>query len=187
MTTPPSAGTREYLARLYAILDEAGRQTARTEQAGSISQACILLLLPLHRAAAQLSRELLSHGPILPLRRRAEAIARSQTDRLAQLEAILPLCAGTAEAGQEPALYLRRAGRLAREALDGAERAPFRGEPGAAFLEQVLPLLRGESHIAEHALLFPLRPELEEALRALIPARQEEVRTLERLCNALAA
>ena len=83
---------KNYLCHFYEILDEmiAGMTTAK--RTDSISHNFRRQMIPHHRAAIEMSRNLLQYNTFIPLQNIATHIITSQTKSIENMEAALDCC-----------------------------------------------------------------------------------------------
>ena len=107
-----SCQARQYLTQFYEILDKMICGMTGAELTDSISHNFIVQMIPHHRAAIEMSRNVLPLTGNCPLRRIAERIITEQTKSIADMEAALPCCARLCSPAQDLALYQRRMDRI---------------------------------------------------------------------------
>lgn len=177
---------REYLARFYEILDTMIRGMTGAELTGSISHNFIVQMIPHHRAAIEMSENVLPHISGCPLRRIASGIIAAQTRSIADMEAALPCCAALCSPARDLALYQRRMDLICQTMFDQMGVAPETNQIGVNFMREMIPHHEGAIHMSENALKYGVCPELVPILRAIITSQRQgvaEMRALLRQCG----
>lgn len=100
--------TKTYLCRFYKILDEMIKGMTNAELTNSLSHNFIVQMIPHHRAAIEMSENLLQFTTFVPLQRIAQNIILEQTKSIENMQKALPHCARLLNSEQELCLYDRR-------------------------------------------------------------------------------
>lgn len=185
MNTELSNVTKNYLCRFYQILDEMIEGMGSAPQTDSISHNFIVQMIPHHRAAIEMSRNLLQYTTCVPLQRIAERIVEEQTKSIADMQEALCACARLANTEQERCLYARRFGEITRTMFAEMGSACASNAINADFMREMIPHHRGAIRMSENALRFPICPALTPILRAIIVSQREGVREMERLLRCM--
>lgn len=102
------SGAAEYLRRYREILDTMIDEMTNAQLGCSISQNFIMQMIPHHRAAIEMSRNLLEHSRFRPVRCIAENIITSQTKSIENMQSALECCSQVKNCSQELCGYQRR-------------------------------------------------------------------------------
>ena len=174
---------KRYLCCSYQILDEMvqGISTAKLTQ--SISQNTIVQLLPHHRAAIRLCRNILEVSNDGAVRRLAQRIAAQQAQAIEQLEAELPNAAQLTSPQMDLRLFQRRADLIFREMYAQMGAVPEGNQVDVHFLRQMIPQRQGGVRAARTALRYQVSAGLAPLLRSAIDAQSREVGQLRALLN----
>lgn len=171
--------TKTYLTRFYQILDEMILAMTGAELTGSISHNFIVQMIPHHRAAIEMSQNVLQYTHDAALQRIAANIIAEQTESIADMQAVLEACAGRCNTQQELALYQRR--------MDQIQETMFR-EMGCAretncisadFMREMIPHHRGAVRMSETTLQYPICPGLAPILQAILVSQKRGIREME--------
>ena len=162
-----SADAKTYLCCFYQILDEMvqGMTTAGLTQ--SISHNFIAQMIPHHRAAIQMSTNILRFTENKTVRRMAQRIIDEQTQGIGQMEAALPACGQLTNPQMDLRLYQRRMDLIYREMYAQMGAAPENNRMASVFLSQMIPHHRGAVRMAENALKYDVCTELVPILRTI--------------------
>lgn len=173
--------TKKYLCRYYEIFDEMKSGMTEAKLTDSISHNFIVQMIPHHRAAIEMSHNLLQYTTFVPLQNIAANIIETQTKSIENMETALNCCGGLKNSKQELCLYERRFQQITRTMFSamGAARDGNCIDPD--FIREMVPHHKGAIRMSENALRFPICPELKPILRAIIVSQRQGVRQMERL------
>ncbi len=177
--------TKQYLCRFYEILDEmiAGMEAAKLTD--SISHNFIVQMIPHHRAAIEMSHNLLQYTTFVPLQNIAEHIISSQTKSIEDMEAALDCCGRLENTRQERELYERCFRQITQTMFSAMGSARAGNNINADFMREMIPHHKGAIRMSRNVLRFPICPELKPILEAIIRSQQEGVRQMEALLRCL--
>lgn len=171
--------TKRYLCRFYDILDEMIEGMNGARLTDSISHNFIVQMIPHHRAAIEMSENLLMYTGFVPLRRIAQNIVKEQTESIEDMKRALTCCERLLNARQDLCAYEKR--------LDGIKRVMFSQMRGARsdnninadFMREMIPHHQGAIRMSKNALRFTICPELDPILQAIITSQERGVREME--------
>ncbi|MBC8546726.1 DUF305 domain-containing protein [Clostridiaceae bacterium NSJ-31] len=172
---------KNYLCRFYEILDEMIAEMTTAELTDSISHNFIVQMIPHHRAAIEMSRNLLQYTTFIPLQNIATNIITSQTKSIENMEAALDRCSELKNTEQELRLYERRFRQITQTMFTDMGTAPVSNQINADFMREMIPHHKGAIQMSKNALSFPICPELKPILQAIIISQQEGVQQMEAL------
>lgn len=170
--------SKHYLCCYHQILDEMiqGITTAKLNQ--GISHNFIVQMLPHHRAAIRMSRNILSASDDRPVRRLAQRILEQRTQDAEHLEGLLTVCGQDATPQMDLRLFQRRMNLIFREMFTQMGAAPESNRLDAVYLRQMIPHHRGAVRMSQNALRYGVSPELEPVLRQIINTQCREARQM---------
>lgn len=99
---------KDYFTRFYCILDEMIQGMTEVELTGSISHNFIVQMIPHHRAAVEMSKNILNYTSFPPLKKIASQIVSEQTQGIEDMKNILCECETQINSDQDLFLYQRR-------------------------------------------------------------------------------
>ena len=166
---------KRYLCCYYQILDGMIQGISSAKLTQSISQNTIVQLLPHHRAAIRLSRNILETSNDSAVRRLAQRIAARQAQAIEQLEAELPEAAQLTSPQMDLRLFQRRADLIFREMYAQMRAAPEGNQLDVLFLRQMIPQRQGAIRAARNALRYEVSTGLAPILRSVIDTQSREV------------
>ena len=180
-----SGGTKRYLCRFYEILDEMIRGMNGAELTDSISHNFIAQMIPHHRAAIQMSENLLMYSELAPLRRIAENIVREQTKGIEDMKRALVCCERVLNTRQDLCRYGKQLDRIKEVMFSQMRSACSDNDINADFMREMIPHHQGAVRMSENALKYPICPELVPILRAIITSQEKGIREMESLLRQI--
>ena len=149
----------------------------------SISQNTIIQLLPHHRAAVRLCRNILEASNDGAVRRLAQRVAVRQAQAIEELEAELPNAAQLNSPQMDLRLCQRRMDLIFREMYAQMGAVPESGRLDALCLRQMIPPRQGAILAARNALRYEVSTGLAPILRSVIDTQSREVGQMRTLLN----
>ncbi len=180
-----SGGTRRYLRRYYDILDDMITGMTSAALTDSISRNFIVQMIPHHRAAIEMSENLLKYSDLAPLRRIARNIITEQTESIGDMESALKRCGMVRNTRPQLCRYQRQVGRITRVMFSQMRGARSDNNVDADFMREMIPHHQGAVRMSKSALEYKICPELYPILRAIITSQEKGVREMERLLRAI--
>jgi len=180
-----SGDTQKYLRRFYEILDEMIKGMTGAELTDSISHNFIVQMIPHHRAAIEMSESLLRYSELAPLRRIAENIIREQTQSIADMERALPRCEMMQNSRLDLSRYGKRFGEITRVMFSEMRNACSDNNISADFMREMIPHHQGAIRMSKNALQYPICPQLDPILKAIITSQERGVREMESLLRKI--
>ena len=174
---------KSYLCCYYQILDGMIQGVSAARLTQSISQNYIVQLLPQHRAAVRLCRNLLEASNDGAVRRLAQRIAAQASQAIERLEAELPNAAQLTSPQMDLRLCQRRMDLIFREMYAQMGATPESNRLDALFLRQMIPQRQGAIRAARNALRYEVSTGLAPVLRSVIDTRSRETGQMRALLN----
>lgn len=180
-----SEDSKTYLCCFYQILDEMiqGMTTAGLNQ--SISHNFIVQMVPHHRAAIQMSNNILRFTENSAVRRIAQRIIEGQTQGISQMEEALSICNQLTNPQMDLRLYQRRMDLIYREMYAKMGCTPESNALAAIFMREMIPHHQGAIRMAENALKYDICTELVPILRSIITQQRQGVAQMRGLLNRM--
>lgn len=180
-----SSVTKDYLTAFHCILDEMIRDMTGAELTGSISQRFIAQMIPHHRAAIEMSRNILKYTTCVPLQEIAEGIVEEQTRSIASMEKALCPCSQQANCERDVELYQRQVDRILQTMFASMGNAPACNDINADFMREMIPHHCGAVGLSENALRCDICPELKPILEAIITSQKRGIRQMRQLLRCM--
>lgn len=179
------SGAAEYLRRYREILDTMIDEMTNAQLGCSISQNFIMQMIPHHRAAIEMSRNLLEHSRFRPVRCIAENIITSQTKSIENMQSALECCSQVKNCSQELCGYQRRFRDITGIMIEQMKGACTTGCIAADFMREMIPHHRGAVLMSENALQYPLCREIRPILDAIISSQTCGIHEMEQLLRKM--
>lgn len=174
---------REYLSVYQKIFDEMRRAMTGAQLGCSISQNFIRQMIPHHRAAIEMSENLLRFTDNNALRDIAQTIIAEQTNSIETMRRIAPICAEYCNPRRAVSVYQRSMNRIMRTMFAEMRDARASGRIDCDFLREMIPHHMGAVRMSALTLKYGICPELVPVLEAIITSQRRgigQMRELER-------
>jgi len=176
-----SAEARAYLCAFYGILDEMEAGMTGAMLTDSISHNFIVQMIPHHRAAIEMSQNILRYTTCVPLQQIALGIIAEQTKSIADMRRILPDCAQQANLYGEVRQYQTEVNGILRVMFCEMENACVGNNVSDTFMRQMIPHHRGAVRMSGLALRYPICTQLRPILEAIITSQRRGIMEMNRL------
>lgn len=180
-----SSAAKNYFTCFYQILDEMICGMTHAELTDSISHNFIVQMIPHHRAAIQMSHNILKDTRLAPLQKIARNIIVEQTKSIANMKSALNCCSQLCSTEQELCLYQRRFQGITQTMFSDMKNAGVSNHLSASFMREMIPHHRGAIEMSQNALRFPLCPELMPILEAIIVSQRKGIQEMEQLLRCI--
>ena len=180
-----SGTTKRYLCRFYEILDKMIQGMTGAELTNSISHNFIVQMIPHHRAAIEMSENLLLYTNFVPLQRIAQNIVEEQTKSIENMERVLTHCECILNTHQDLCRYEKRFCQITRAMFSQMRNACSDNNINADFMREMIPHHRGAIQMSKNVLHYPICPELDPILQAIITSQETGVQEMECLLQHL--
>lgn len=174
-----SNNTRNYVERYQCILEEMIQEMTSAELTDSISANFIVQMIPHHRAAIEMSKNLLCYTTDIPLQDIACHIVSSQEESIRNMTQALPACRMCTDSPRALNFYARANRRILSEMFREMKSAYTDNSIDCNFMREMIPHHRGAVRMAENALRFSLCPELVPLLDSIIVSQKEGIRKMQ--------
>lgn len=176
-----TAETKDYLTSFYDILDTMIKEMTDAPLTDSISHNFIVQMIPHHRAAIDMSYNLLRYSAWEPLRCIASGIITEQTKSIEDMQAILLPSSRLCSSGQDLFLYQRKMNQIMGTMFSGMSQACASNQINANFIREMIPHHRGAVEMSCNTLQFDIYPGLCPILDAIITSQEKGIRQMEQL------
>lgn len=173
--------TQTYLNTFYEILDAMIRGMTGVRLTDSISRNFMVQMIPHHRAAIEMSQNILRYTTNVEVQNIAIQIIEEQTKSIADMQRILCGCAQDTNSARELRCYQQRTSQILRTMFSGMENACTTNDVTCNFLREMIPHHRGAVEMCENTLKYPICPELKPILDAIITSQRRGITQMEGL------
>lgn len=151
----------------------------------SISRNFIVQMIPHHRAAIEMSKNILCYTTLIPLQEIALGIIREQTQGIRDMERILRYCSRMRTDNQELSCYQKNFREIADTMFADMQNACTVNDINANFMYEMIPHHLGAINMSQNALNFPICSELKPILESIITSQQKGVCEMEELLSII--
>lgn len=173
--------TKDYLERFYDILSEMIKGMTTAELTDSISHNFIVQMIPHHRAAIEMSQNILKYTTLIPLQNIAVNIINEQTKSIENMKNVLDKCSMLTDSKRDIELYNQNFKSITHTMFHEMAGAFTTNNINADFMREMIPHHMGAIKMSENALSFDICPELKPILDAIITSQREGVKQMEYL------
>ena len=177
--------TQNYLCCFYKILDKMIEGMINAELSDSLSHNFIVQMIPHHRAAIEMSENLLRVTTFVPLQRIAQNIVSEQTKSIEDMQNVLAHCSQLSNSEQAQCLYDKRYRQITQIMFSRMRDAYSDNNINANFMREMIPHHQGAIRMSKNALQYPICPELDPILQAIIISQEKGVRDMQRLLRCI--
>lgn len=180
-----SSSAEKYLCAYEGILINMMIGMSGAELTDSISKNFIAQMIPHHRAAIEMSENILKYTDNKELQRIAKGIISSQTKSIENMQAITCVCGEQMNSRHELNRYQCRTNTIIQVMFSEMINAYSDGCINCDFLREMLPHHMGAVRLSRNALEFDICPQLKPILTAIITSQEEGIRQMQSLLQRL--
>lgn len=177
--------TKRYLCRFYDILDEMIDGMINAELTDSISHNFIVQMIPHHKAAIEMSKNILQYTTLIPLQNIAQGIIEEQTQSIEDMQNALSQCDTQTDTQCDLRLYQECVQQIMQTMFRRMRTAVSTNQINANFMREMIPHHIGAIRMSENALRYSICPELVPILEAIITSQEQGVREMKRLLQCM--
>lgn len=175
----------KYLERFYCIFDEMMRGMTGAELNCSISHNFILQMIPHHRAAIEMSQNILQYTSNKAIQDIASGIITEQTKSISNMEEILDFCGGYENSAAELNMYQNKINRIVNSMFRDMSNACATNQINCNFMREMIPHHEGAVQMSETTLKFGICPQLVPILDAIIVSQERGIMQMQNLMKCL--
>lgn len=177
--------TITYLDKFYSIFDEMMRGMTGAALNCSISYNFIVQMIPHHKAAIEMSRNILQYTTNKSIQDIASGIIEEQTKSIADMEAILDFCCGYENTQEELGIYLGKVNSVMNSMFYKMNNACATNQINCNFMREMIPHHEGAVEMSRMALRFSICPQLMPILDAIITSQERGIVQMQNLMKCL--
>lgn len=182
---PFSDVTKQYLRRYDHILDDMIEGMTGAERTDSISHHFIVQMIPHHRAAIEMSENLLQYTTCMPLQRIAQSIMQEQTKSIEAMQRVSAQCAQCLNTEQELCQYDRRFQEILHTMASQMRHACSDNNINADFMREMIPHHQGAIRMSKNVRQYPICPELDPILQSIVTSQEKGVQQMQCLLRRI--
>ena len=172
---------KEYLNTFQCILDDMIDGMTKADITNSVSHNFIVQMIPHHRAAIEMSHNILRYTTDIPLQNIAEGIIQEQTKSIENMLDVKEHCSEKTDTERDVYMYQRRVDRILEVMFRSMENARTTNNINSDFIREMIPHHKGAIEMSQNALQYEICPELKPILYAIISSQQKGIMEMERL------
>lgn len=177
--------TKDYLTEFHCILNEMIQGMTSAELSDSISYNFMVQMIPHHRAAIEMSHNILQYTTNIELQDIALNIVEAQTKSIENMQAILCSCGTHENVKQDLCRYQSRINQIMRTMFSQMGNAPSANRIDCDFMWEMIPHHRGAVEMSETTLQFCICPELRPILEAIITSQKRGIAQMQNLLECI--
>lgn len=170
--------TKNYFSCFYTILNDMIEGMNNAELTNSISHNFIVQMIPHHRAAIQMSKNVLQYPICRPLQKIAENIIVMQTESIDNMCKVLETCSFCTNTERDIRLYQHQFGIITRNMFEKMNIACSDNNISANFMREMIPHHMGAVEMSKNALRYEICPQLDSILQAIITSQEKGIREM---------
>lgn len=167
--------TRIYMNMFYGILEEMIWGMTKVELTDSISVNFIRRMIPHHKAAIEMSKNVLRFTQNQELRQIASEIIEEQTRGIQNMERIECDCQGCKNSTEELCCYNEKISAIMTDMFECMRSAKAVNNIGCDFIAGMLPHHEGAVKMSSSAIAYPICPQLNEILYQIIISQKDGI------------
>lgn len=171
--------SKHYLCCYYQILDEMIQDITTAKLTQSISRNTAAQLIPHHRAAVRMCRNILDASDSTAVRRLAQRMMDSRIQDMETMEGLLPNCGQLTSTQMDLRLCQRRMDLIFRDMFTRMGAVPESNRLDAFFLRQMTLHHQGAVRMAQNALRYEVCTDLAPVLRSVMDTQNREIRQMQ--------
>ncbi|MFX3632870.1 MAG: DUF305 domain-containing protein [Candidatus Pristimantibacillus sp.] len=177
--------TKAYLDCYFNILNTMIRDMTSVPLTNSISDIFIRQMIPHHRAAIEMSNNILKYTTNLELQSIALNIIAEQTKSITNMQAIQHQCGLMTNTDYERSHYMTRFNEISNTMFVEMSSAPITNGVNANFVREMIPHHVGAIRMSNNVLQFNICPELKPILYAIITSQCKGIEQMQQLLERL--
>lgn len=177
--------TKEYLTEFYCILDKMIYGMTNAELTNSISHNFIVQMIPHHRAAIEMSENILRFTTDFAVQNIATNIIAMQTQSIKNMSNIECQCSSLFNSRQDLCLYQRQFQIITQTMFTQMDNACSTNNINANFMREMIPHHRGAICMSENAIKFDICPDLIPILDKIITTQQKGIQEMNHLLRCM--
>ena len=173
--------TKDYLDTFHCVFENMTQTMKNARMTNSISYNFIVQMIPHHRAAVEMSKNILNYTSFPPLKKIASQIVSEQTQGIEDMKNILCECETQINSDQDLFLYQRRIDQIMQTMFSSMGTSSYTNHLNISFIKEMIPHHEGAVKMSENALMFCTCPELIPILQSIITSQKRGIMQMQQL------
>lgn len=176
---------KNYLSEYYCILETMIEDMRGAELGDSISGNFIAQMIPHHKAAIEMSKNILKYTTLVPLERIAENIISEQTKSIENMCKIQCECSEKCSCKSDLCLYQRNINAVMQQMFHSMKSAMSDNNINCNFMREMIPHHLGAVRMSQTALQYNICPQLVPILKEIIVSQKREIEEMKMLMRKI--
>lgn len=177
--------TKQYLDEFYCILEKMIQEMTQVHLNNSISQNFIVQMIPHHKAAIEMSENILKYTTNITIQNIAERIINEQTESIEKMEEAQSDCACFENTQKDLYLYNQKNEKILQTMFYGMKKSQSTNRINCNFMREMIPHHEGAVRMSENALKYDICPELIPILKSIITSQKHGIMQMTNLLRCL--
>lgn len=177
--------TKDYLGAFYHILDNMIQGMTEAELTDSISHNFITQMIPHHRGAIEMSKNILRYTTNVQVQDIAAGIVEEQTKSIHNMQSILCRCKGNINSEQDVCLYQSRMEQIMQTMFLDMRNARTINDINCNFMREMIPHHRGAVEMVSNAMRYDVCEELIPIMQAIYTSQRKGILQMQKLLRCL--
>ncbi|MCH5251926.1 MAG: DUF305 domain-containing protein [Lachnospiraceae bacterium] len=177
--------TKDYLQEFHCILEEMIEGMTSAELTDSISHNFIVQMIPHHKAAIKMCKNILRFTTNLAIQDIATGIIEEQSKSIQDMEEILCCCSEDENSPKDLERYQSGINNIMQHMFSAMENARASNEINCNFMWEMIPHHKGAVDMCETTQAYPICPELEPILNSIIVSQRRGIRQMQELLQRM--
>lgn len=177
--------TQRYLNTFDCILERMIQGMTCAELTNSISHNFIVQMIPHHRAAIEMSENILQYTTDLTIQEIAETIICEQTKSIAAMEEALPRCSNLTNSRESVCRYQSQIEPVFNTMFRRMQTARATNDINCCFLWEMIPHHEGAVSFSEITQCYDICPQLQPILQDIITSQKRGICQMEQLAKTM--
>lgn len=179
------SNTNEYFRKFEHILDKMIKGMTKAELNDSISHNFIVQMIPHHRAAIEMSENILKYTKNIQLEKIATQIITEQTKSIENMRNIQCTCSELINSQREVCRYQQKVNQIMEVMFYSMKNSCETNRINCDFLREMIPHHKGAVEMSNNALRYNICPELKPVLEAIITSQKMGIKQMQNLLKCL--
>ncbi len=180
-----SCVAKNYLSEYYCILEKMIEGMTEAELSDSISGNFIAQMIPHHKAAIEMSENILRFTTLLPLECIAQNIITEQTKSIENMCKIQCSCNERCNQKSDVCLYQRKVNQIMQTMFAEMKSARCDNNINCDFMREMIPHHMGAVRMSENALQYNICPQLVPILKSIIVSQKKGIAEMQALMKRI--
>lgn len=176
---------KNYLQAFNGILKRMMCEMTEARLTDSISHNFMVQMIPHHRAAIQMSENILKYTTDIRLQEIATQIVREQTQSIADMEKALGCCEKLCNSREELRCYQSEIEGIMKRMFEQMRTADATNRINRDFLCEMIPHHRGAVEMSQLTLKNRVCPELKPILKSIVSSQEKGICQMEQLLHTI--